>query len=360
MKISELFEGKFVEPFLKSGKPNPNHPAYEKNKAAYDKANPRAPKFSAEDRAAAKKAEEELFAKNLSSLYNRLYMTDGWGEIDGTDMITHKIVPYFKKEIAVNPSKFSEKFKDAVAATRGEWGDHGKFYKLLDQAVKDNDGRLKNYHAWEKQQLEAYNELREAVEPSKLEPITVTAKGEDSFIVNTKATKGPTLTQIYWVWKDFDSKRNSSTKSKSGMTLNIDKMLDNKPNGFVITFKNVEGAEEAIKASIEKAGAKVTKELAADAKWKEGAGDRKKEASKIASAKRSEDLKKMAELYGKGTWNRVTYKQEGGDDGYQYVVRVDGKVLCTGQTQSQAMYEKRKAVDAIAKKEKLGKYAEAK
>lgn len=31
-----LTEGKFVDPFLPSGKPNPNHPAYKQHKATYD------------------------------------------------------------------------------------------------------------------------------------------------------------------------------------------------------------------------------------------------------------------------------------------------------------------------------------
>lgn len=39
---------------------------------------------------------------------------------------------------------------------------------------------------------------------------------------------------------------------------------------------------------------------------------------------------------------RVTYRQEGGDDGYSYVVRVDGQVLVNGCTRAQARYYKEK------------------
>lgn len=201
------------------------------------------------------------------------------------------------------------------------------------------------------------SELFEAVEDDKLEPVTITPKGEKSFIVGTKASKGPSLEQIYWVWKDFDSKKNTSTRSKAGLPLTINRMLNSKPNGIVITFTDADGAKEALEASVAKATAKVLKDVKSKATWKAGADDRKKVASKASSAQRAVDLKKYEELYGKGTWNRVTYRQEGGDDGYCYVVRIDGKTLCTGQTLNQAMHEKKKAVDDLAKKGKLGKYA---
>lgn len=37
---------------------------------------------------------------------------------------------------------------------------------------------------------------------------------------------------------------------------------------------------------------------------------------------------------------KVTYRQEGGDDGYCYVLRVDGIARYTGLTRRQAQYEK--------------------
>jgi hypothetical protein len=55
-------------------------------------------------------------------------------------------------------------------------------------------------------------------------------------------------------------------------------------------------------------------------------------------------------IYGKGTWNRVTYKQEDGDDGYSYVVRVDGRERWNGLTKREAEYYKRREVTELAKK----------
>lgn len=37
---------------------------------------------------------------------------------------------------------------------------------------------------------------------------------------------------------------------------------------------------------------------------------------------------------------KVTYRQEGGDDGYSYVLRVDGRAVLNGLSQREARYEK--------------------
>lgn len=50
---------------------------------------------------------------------------------------------------------------------------------------------------------------------------------------------------------------------------------------------------------------------------------------------------------------KVTYKQEGGDDGYCYVVRVDGKVYTAGCMRSEAQGYKRKILNAWAAKHKV-------
>jgi hypothetical protein len=41
---------------------------------------------------------------------------------------------------------------------------------------------------------------------------------------------------------------------------------------------------------------------------------------------------------------KITAKQEGGDDGYCYVVRVDGRVFMTGLTRSEVPYYKSQAM----------------
>lgn len=51
---------------------------------------------------------------------------------------------------------------------------------------------------------------------------------------------------------------------------------------------------------------------------------------------------------------KVTYRQEGGDDGYQYAVRVDGRLYTTGCTRSEAQYHKQCILrDWEAKQQKL-------
>ena len=42
---------------------------------------------------------------------------------------------------------------------------------------------------------------------------------------------------------------------------------------------------------------------------------------------------------------KITAKQEGGDDGYCYVVRVNGKVFVTGLTRSEVPYYKQRALE---------------
>lgn len=78
----------------------------------------------------------------------------------------------------------------------------------------------------------------------------------------------------------------------------------------------------------------------------------------ITKQKRKSDMTEYDELFGKGTWKRVTFKQEGGDDGYHYVVRVDGRVIEDGLTKREADWRKKVEVNILAKKEKLGQYAE--
>lgn len=190
----------------------------------------------------------------------------------------------------------------------------------------------------------------------EIEPITVSER-DGGFLVNSSAKKGPTLDTLFRVWKEFNGKRGIEIKGKSGKVLDLGTVLRNRPNGFIIIAKNPEGMKEKIEAAIEKATANVKKLQKSDAAYKEKAPERKKAKAQYAATKRKEDLAEYAKKYGKGTWNRVTYRQEGGDDGYAYVVRVDGYPKWKGLTQREAMYYKEREVDEIAKKEKLGKYA---
>jgi len=92
--------------------------------------------------------------------------------------------------------------------------------------------------------------------------------------------------------------------------------------------------------------------------WKASEPERKRTAAQEAAAERKKTMAAYDELYGKGTWNRVTYRQENGDDGYGYVMRVDGRIAWDGMQLREARWRKENEVVALAKREKLGKYAE--
>lgn len=205
------------------------------------------------------------------------------------------------------------------------------------------------------------NELLTEAKTAKgeLQPITVTGS-DGKFTVHTDAKSGPTLDAIFKVYKAFDKKRGVTMKFKSGKDMDLSKMLSNRPNGFILIFADPEGAKEKVEAAIEKATGSQARQMKSDAKYKADAPKRAKEKAAYDAVKRKTASADQAEKYGKGTWGRVTYKQEGGDDGYQYVLRVDGKPKFSGLTQREASSRKVQEVDAIAKREKLGKYAELK
>lgn len=191
---------------------------------------------------------------------------------------------------------------------------------------------------------------------------TVTKQDDNSFVVGTKATKGPILDSAYYIFKVVAPKKGVTVFTKLGKPLPNDPrsalfIMARKPN-LVYKFEDPSNAEEILKNAIDAAAKRVEKEQAAKKKHKEEAPLRKKQAAARAAERRKADLAKYDAKYGKGTWNRVTYRQEGGDDGYQYVLRVDGKAKFSGLTQREAMYRKEQAVNDIAKREKLGQYAE--
>ncbi len=191
-------------------------------------------------------------------------------------------------------------------------------------------------------------------------PITVKDNGEGSFTVNSAAKNGPTLDAIFKVWNSFHGKRGVTTKSKAGLELDAHRMLKNRPNGVVIAFKDAEGAKEKLEAAVEKAVAAVQREVKSNASYKAKAPERKKAASAANAVYAKADKEARDKKYGKGTWERITYKQEGGDDGYQYVLRVDRRAVMNGLTRNQAEGEKRMLAAKLAKEAGLGEYAKKK
>lgn len=178
MKISELFEGKFVEPFNKNGKPNPNHPAYAKNKAVYD-AEQKATKVVKVKETAAEKAKK---LDNALHTCSNAFMVDGWGELDSSDLVRMKIIPAIKKRIKADPDKYSDDFKDAVQKTGGEWGNYDALYKYFDQAAKKYE-KVKDFNAYVDQVEADYKELM------KNESVQESVESKDISIANNDFEK---------------------------------------------------------------------------------------------------------------------------------------------------------------------------
>lgn len=193
-------------------------------------------------------------------------------------------------------------------------------------------------------------------EEVQIEPITITNQ-DGSWLVSTKATKSATIDALTkMVYKIDGLKSVEKLTTKSGKETNYLSFAKNRPNGFIVKFKD--GKDMDLNDLLHKAQKSVERTAKAKADHKAKEPERRKAMAAFKAADRKEDLKKYDELYGKGTWNRVTYKQEGGDDGYQYVLRVDGKAKFNGLTRREAMSYKTSEVNALAKKEKLGKYKE--
>jgi hypothetical protein len=200
--------------------------------------------------------------------------------------------------------------------------------------------------------------VSELFEEQSLGTLTVSPSG-DGFVVSASAKSGPIIGAVYWAWKSLSTKKGVTVKMKSGKTVEKNdggKLFSSRPQGLVFFGAD----EDTVKAAADAAVAKVQKDVKSKEKHKASAPQRKAEASKYASEKRKKDLGEYEKKYGKGTWGRVTYRQEGGDDGYQYVVRVDDRSKWNGLSQREAMHYKELEVDALAKAGRLGKYAEAK
>jgi hypothetical protein len=178
--------------------------------------------------------------------------------------------------------------------------------------------------------------------------IQITPTQDGWLKISTPDTKGPQVSLIYAI-RSVATRKGLETLSKSGQPIDFRKF---KANGFL-----VKTSEKEAKAII----AKVESERAKEAADKPSAEETKAKKASAAKSLRQYNKSKednYDELYGKGTWKRITAKQEGGDDGYSYVIRVDGKQVVGGLTKSEVDFEKRQAAQKLAKKEKLGKYAD--
>lgn len=132
-----------------------------------------------------------------------------------------------------------------------------------------------------------------------------------------------------------------------------------KPAGVILVFDKPEAeAKAAAEELLADLNRKSEKDKAKQDKWKAGAGERKKEASKYNAEQQKKRKAEMEEKYGKGMYDRVKIKQLGGDDGYQYNVIVDGRSVMNGLSRSEAEHRRIRVLDDLAKKEGKGKHAD--
>jgi hypothetical protein len=201
--------------------------------------------------------------------------------------------------------------------------------------------------------------LLEATSDS-LSTVKVEALGDGKFLVSCKETKGPMLAVISSIASHFEYQKGVLITTKSGLPADYKRLMSNKYNAFIFKFSKPDGAKERLEKVAQKALKAKANSIAKEAKWKAGAADRKKEAQRYYADERKKNVEELEKLYGKGTYKRVKYRQVGGDDGYQYVVFVDGRPKWNGLTQSEARYYAKNEMDNIAKKEHLGKYSKLK
>ncbi len=213
------------------------------------------------------------------------------------------------------------------------------------------------------------NELFEAATSQELTKILVQDKGNGEFLVSCKETRGPMLHVLYKVVSPyFYHNTKYITKSSihpgtGGVTVfnrsggELKSWPPTPLNGYVLKFKNPEGAKAKLEGVAEKAIEKQRKELKAKDKHKAEAPLRKKAMSALYSKEAKEKNAKRDAEFGKGTRARVKYFKHGGDDYYSYAVTVDGRIVDQGMSLASAQFAVEGELDHLARKELIGKYS---
>lgn len=204
--------------------------------------------------------------------------------------------------------------------------------------------------------------LTEAV-AKKLEPITITKQEDGRWEIATKAKTMPTVGVIATMIRELVTKHKTKVvmSNAAGKVMSEEAAwaaIRNKPSRFFATSEKM--TDDRLEELLTKLRDKGIREEEAHAKAvaKRKSPEYKKEVAAVRNAASKEKTAEMEQMYGKDTWKSITYKQEGGDDGYQYVVRVKGKAVESGLTQREAMAKKKSLANEIAKKNKTGKYAD--
>lgn len=219
---------------------------------------------------------------------------------------------------------------------------------------KDPFGRIRKENDFESKEIfEATDELQEAntyagAALATEKDLIVQQMPDGWWKVSVAATAGPLIHLI----RTLAYSAPTQVRTKSGTKLPNYGAF--KANGILMKA----ASRDVLDARIEKAIRKHNSYVKSETRHKERAPERKAAAAKYSADQAKQRRAEQEAKYGKGTAQRVTYRQEGGDDGYQYVVRVDGRAKWDGLTQSQAMHYAEQERNEIAKREKLGQYAD--
>jgi hypothetical protein len=141
--------------------------------------------------------------------------------------------------------------------------------------------------------------------------------------------------------------------SVSGTILNWKTLGKFKSNKIWIFFKpgvDEASARDTITKLIEDGIKKNSDHQSERAARQADAPARKKEMAKLSAQDAKANKERLYNKWGKNIVDRVTVKQIGGDDGYQWNVLVDGRPLYSGLTRREVRYYKSLAYDWLAKK----------
>lgn len=188
--------------------------------------------------------------------------------------------------------------------------------------------------------------------PAKASDVKVEPLEDSKYKVTVGPTAGPMVSLMRTLASRLRTKRGFKLTLKSGQE--VPSWSRFKANGLIIRAPS----RDALQAELDKAIKEHNKEIESQTKHKNSEPERKRESSQYQAGVAKQRKAALEDEYGKGTWNRVKIRQVGGDDGHQWTLFVDGRQHYNGMSKYEAESRQRSAADELAKREKLGKYAE--
>lgn len=275
---------------------------------------------------------------------------NGWRKIEGSDFYG----PGYKKHI----QSYYGLMRKALMANDVDyfWRCYEEFGSLYPDEFVDflDECELGSIEDIESQ-LALDNDLAEA----RVEDLKMVTPDDFVIIVNgdtaTIASKEPRGQGVTAINRAAYAARKTpgvtATRTQAGRDLNDPKnMLKFTAPKFTITTSG--NAEQIANSIVANAIKTVNSELSQRQASKAAAPERAKAASKFsAQRKKSNDAEIAAKLgLTPADMKRVTYRQVGGDDGYQYNVFIDGRSIVNGLTLAEVPYYKMRAYEIIAKR----------